>query len=130
MLIIKIIFYTELTENNKKQLYYLTIHTSGGKNFIMQKDELIQLHTLLLQIKTHLEEICGNNGCDFLEYSELDVTPHQIYKSKREHKLAVFTLGKEIATFLASDQYSGLGKVSTRLDQMAEKFKNNSSSAC
>lgn len=91
----------------------------------MQKDELIQLHTLLLQIKTYLEETHKDNGCDFSCYEQLDVTPHQIYKSKREHKLAVFTLGKEIAGFLASDQYSGLGKVSYRLDQMSDRFKNN-----
>ena len=27
----------------------------------MQKDELIQLHTFLLQLKTHLEDIVDNN---------------------------------------------------------------------
>ncbi|HEC86858.1 MAG TPA: hypothetical protein ENI49_03195, partial [Thermoplasmatales archaeon] len=26
----------------------------------MQKDELIQLHTLLLQLRTYFEEVCGN----------------------------------------------------------------------
>ncbi|RLF62516.1 MAG: metal-binding protein [Thermoplasmata archaeon] len=91
----------------------------------MQKDELIQLHTLLLQIKTYLEQIYGNDGCAFSEYEKLNITPYQIYKSKREHKLAIFTLGKEIAAFLASDEYSSFGKVSSRLGQMAERFKTN-----
>ena len=58
----------------------------------MQKDELIQLHTFLLQLKTHLEDMTGNNGgIEFQCYQKLDVTPYQVYKSKREHKLAVFS---------------------------------------
>ena len=59
----------------------------------MQKDELIQLHTFLLQLKTHLEDMVKNDGsCAFQAYYKLDVTPYQVYKSKREHKLAVFKL--------------------------------------
>ncbi|RLF32739.1 MAG: metal-binding protein [Thermoplasmata archaeon] len=89
----------------------------------MQKDELIQLHTFLLQLKTHLEEMVENNGGDeFNAYNRLNVTPYQVYKSKREHKLAVFTLSKGIATLLSRNNCPGLEKVSNRLDQMAERF--------
>jgi hypothetical protein len=89
----------------------------------MQKDELIQLHTFLLQLKTHLEDIVSNNGNnDFQSYNTLDVSPHQVYKSKREHKLAVFTLSKGIASLLSNNNCPGLEKVSNRLDQMAERF--------
>ena len=89
----------------------------------MQKDELIQLHTFLLQLKTHLEDIVANNGgIEFFSYKKLDVSPHQVYKSKREHKLAVFTLSKGIATLLSNNNCPGLEKVSNRLDQMAERF--------
>jgi hypothetical protein len=89
----------------------------------MQKDELIQLHTFLLQLKTHLEDMTGNNGgIEFQCYQKLDVTPFQVYKSKREHKLAVFTLSKGIATLLSNNNCPGLKKVSNRLDQMAERF--------
>ena len=89
----------------------------------MQKDELIQLHTFLLQLKTHLEDMVDNNGgAEFQPYQRLDVTPYQVYKSKREHKLAVFTLSKGIAILLSNNKCPGLEKVSNRLDQMAERF--------
>ena len=89
----------------------------------MQKDELIQLHTFLLQLKTHLEDMVSNNGgIEFNRYEKLNVTPYQVYKSKREHKLAVFTLSRGIATLLSNNNCPGLEKVSNRLDQMAERF--------
>ena len=89
----------------------------------MQKDELIQLHTFLLQLKTHLEEMVENNGgVEFMSYVKLDVTPYQVYKSKREHKLAVFTLSMGIATLLSHNNCPGLEKISNRLDQMSERF--------
>jgi len=89
----------------------------------MQKDELIQLHMFLLQLKTHLEDILTNDGIkEFLHYEKLDVTPYQVYKSKREHTLAVFTLSKGIADLLANSSYPGLEKISCRLEMMAERF--------
>lgn len=89
----------------------------------MQKDELIQLHTFLYQIRTHLEHMCQNNGCEFNNYERLDITPYQIHKSKREHKLAVFTLSKDIAGILSTDSKDlGLEKIAGRLDQMALRF--------
>jgi len=89
----------------------------------MQKDELIQLHTFLYQMRTHIEQICNNNGCNHKNYEKLDITPYQIHKSKREHKLAVFTLSKDIAGILSNNN-SGLGleKIASRLDQMAIRF--------
>ena len=89
----------------------------------MQKDELIQIHTFLLQLKTHLDDMVDNNdGLEFQSYDKLDVTPYQVYKSKREHKLAVFTLSKGIATLLLHNNYPSLEKVSNRLGQMSERF--------
>ena len=89
----------------------------------MQKDELIQLHTFLYQIRTQLEQICDHNGCDKNFYEKLEITPYQIHKSKREHKLAVFTLSKDIAGLISgSNGDSGLEKIANRLDQMALRF--------
>lgn len=89
----------------------------------MQKDELIQLHMFLLQLKTHLEDMVENNGgAEFISYVKLDVTPYQVYKSKREHKLAVFTLSKGIADLMSNNKCPGLEKVSNRLEQMSERF--------
>jgi len=64
----------------------------------------------------------NNGGVEFKFYRELDVTPYQVYKSKREHKLAVFTLSKGIATLLSNNNFPGLEKVSNRLEQMSERF--------
>ena len=85
----------------------------------MQKDELIQFHTFLMQLKNHLEEIVDNNdGLIFQSYDKLDVTPYHIYKSKREHKLAVFTLSIGIANLLSYNNFPGLEKVIKNVDQM------------
>jgi hypothetical protein len=90
---------------------------------MMQKDELIQLHTFLLQLKTHLEGIVEYDGQkEFEAYLKLDVTPFQVYKSKREHKLAVFTLSRCIADLLSNNNCPGLEKISCRLQQMSERF--------
>jgi hypothetical protein len=74
-------------------------------------------------LKAHIEDLVQNNGgAEFLPYNKLDVTPYQVYKSKREHKLAVFTLSKGIATLLSNNNFPGLEKVSGRLETMAERF--------
>ncbi len=89
----------------------------------MQKDELIQFHTFLLQLKNHLEEMFDNyDVLVFQSYDKLNVTPYQIYKSKREHKLAVFTLSRGIANLLSNNDYPGLEKVSNCLGQISERF--------
>jgi hypothetical protein len=89
----------------------------------MQKDELIQLHTFLLQLKTHLEEFLGHDGiAEFQRYHRLGVTPFQVYKSKREHTLAVFMLSKGIADLLANNECDGLDNISNRLENMSERF--------
>jgi len=81
----------------------------------MQKDELIQLHTFLYQMRTHIEQLCENNGCNSKNYEKLEITPYQIHKSKREHKLAVFTLSKDIAGILSdNDSDLGLEKIAGR----------------
>ncbi|MCJ7572451.1 MAG: UPF0058 family protein [Candidatus Thermoplasmatota archaeon] len=89
----------------------------------MQKDELIQFHMFLLQLKNHLEDMVDNyDGLVFWSYDKLNVTPYQIYKSKREHKLAIFTLSRGIANLLSYNNFSGLEKVSNSLGQLSERF--------
>ena len=89
----------------------------------MQKDELIQLHTFLYQMRSVVESLYNNNGGDCHHYEKLDITPYQIHKSKREHTLAVFTLSKDIAGMMSENQIdSGLEKIQNRLDQMALRF--------
>ena len=63
----------------------------------MQKEEIIQLHTLFAQIKNELEQQFSSPASAFGEYEELNVLPHHVHKSKDDHKRAVFVLGKVIA---------------------------------
>jgi hypothetical protein len=94
-----------------------------GKARTMQKDELIQLHTFLYQIRSQLEQMCEHDGCAYNSYEKLEITPYQIHKSKREHKLAVFTLSKDIAGILSNNNGDpGLEKIANRLDQMTIRF--------
>ncbi len=74
----------------------------------MQKDELIQLHSLLCQVKRFLEtnEESGQNQA-FEDYADLGVAPQHIHKSKTQHKKAVFLLGKEIAGVVAQKMPEG-----------------------
>ena len=92
----------------------------------MQKDELIQIHTFLLQLRTHLEDLIEDNGsCSFQTYEKLDVSPFQVYKSKREHKLAVFKLCQGMANLLSDNNCPGLEKIARRLEMMSERFMTN-----
>lgn len=63
----------------------------------MQKDELIQIHAVLIHVRRYLEQNNGGEGA-FEEYDALEIAPHHLHRSKREHKLAVFTLSQSIAS--------------------------------
>ncbi|KYK27183.1 hypothetical protein AYK20_02870 [Thermoplasmatales archaeon SG8-52-1] len=94
-----------------------------GRKYIQnnEKDELIQIHMFLLHLKTHLENIVDNNGGDeFQTYNKLDIAPYHVYKSKREHKLAIFTLSEGIGLLLSNNKCPGLEKISYRLSQMTK----------
>ena len=87
----------------------------------MHKDELIQLHTLLAQVKHHFERTMTVNG-SFRDYETFGVSPQHIHKSKQQHKRAVFLLGKNLAqTIGGPDEFSNAHKVSTRLADLAKK---------
>lgn len=61
----------------------------------MKKQELIHLHSLLKEVCNHYEQTETSN-IEKQEYSDLNIRPTSIHKSKTEHKTAVFTLSKEI----------------------------------
>lgn len=85
----------------------------------MQKDELIQMHTLLCQIKNHLEETGLAAQNSFPEYEGLGISPVHVHRSKGEHKRAIFLLGKELARFAAHGELSGPALVGNRFAQLA-----------
>jgi len=87
----------------------------------MQKEELIQLHTLFVQIKEEIEQRLDVNGA-FQEYEEFGVYPHHIHKSKNAHKKAIFILGKEIARIFSHNNLSSFSLVAKRLEKMEAKI--------
>lgn len=89
----------------------------------MQKEEIIQLHTLFAQIKNQLEGKPPHNNGTFIEYEEFGVLPHHVHKSKNDHKKAVFILGKEIAEMFSHNRYSSIGRVADRLYRMERRIR-------
>ena len=88
----------------------------------MHKEELIQLHTLMTQMKKYFEENGSNNG--FNIYDNLGISPVHVHRSKAEHKHAIFVLGGEIASVISDDEFSGTGRTSARMNQLAEKAES------
>ena len=67
----------------------------------MKKEELVHFHILLAQFKNFCEE----NGFsdDFRSYENLGIYPFQVYRSKEEHKRAIFVLANELVSSLAAN---------------------------
>jgi hypothetical protein len=72
----------------------------------MKKEELIQLHMLLAQLKKYWTE--KGLDCDFSKYDNLGISPFQVHRSKEEHKQAIFVLGKELASMAAKNSFMGI----------------------
>jgi hypothetical protein len=86
---------------------------------MVHKDELIQLHQMLFDVKTYLETI--NPDLKFSQYAALKITPSQQHKSKMEHKYAIFVLGTEIANVMKDIDYTSSSRISARMKELAEK---------
>lgn len=88
----------------------------------MHKDELIQLHTLLCQIKNHFEDKNpGSTAGRFEDYAEFGVSPQHIHKSKMQHKKAVFLLGKELAEVVMGHEPAQSHRIIDRFSRLAAK---------
>ena len=66
----------------------------------MHKDELIYLHSVLLQLRIFFEEM--GIQADFDRYDEMNISPVHIHRSKSEHKRAIFLLGEALAEAITS----------------------------
>ena len=90
----------------------------------IQKDELIQIHAFLLQLRAHLENMVENSNPQvFLSYEKLNIGPHKVHKSKKEHKLAVFELCKGIADLLQENNCSAFQRVYGDLEKRCSRFR-------
>ncbi|OPY29325.1 MAG: hypothetical protein A4E28_00923 [Methanocella sp. PtaU1.Bin125] len=60
----------------------------------MQKEELLYIHSVLAQVKRHIEAGCPD--ADFSGYEALRISPAHVHRSKNDHKRAIYVLGEEI----------------------------------
>jgi len=51
----------------------------------------------------------------------LQISPIHVHRSKAEHKHAIFILGKEIASVMAHDEFSGPGRTLVRMQELASR---------
>lgn len=87
----------------------------------MHKDELIHLHSLLVEIKKYFEEQEDVEEDLFEDYESLGTSPVHIHKSKSEHKHAIFVLGEQLAENMTDDEWSEAGRVGERMNELAEE---------
>jgi hypothetical protein len=85
----------------------------------MHKEELLQLHQILVEIKNYFE--VANPGLKFSQYYALKIDPTQLHRSKMEHKYAIFVLGTELANAMRDVEFSASGRISARMKELAEK---------
>jgi len=86
----------------------------------MHKDELLELHEQLVTIKDYFAEQDDVAEELFAPYEELEVDPSHVHKSKSEHKHAVFVLGNALASAMSEDEFSNAGRLSKRMEELAE----------
>lgn len=71
----------------------------------MQKEELIHMHMLMVQVKKYYESVTGNT-VNTDEYEALSISPIHIHKNKNLHRIALLTLGNEIVAEMKSHKGS------------------------
>jgi hypothetical protein len=86
----------------------------------MHKDELLELHEQMVIIMEYFEEQDDIPSEQFEQYHGLDVDPSDVHKSKSEHKHAVFVLGNALATAMSDDEFSNAGRISKRMEELAD----------
>ena len=90
----------------------------------MHKDELLELHEQMVII---MENFADRENVDeelFEPYHELDVDPSHVHNSKSEHKHAVFVLGNALASAMSEDEFSSAGRLSKRMEELADDASN------
>ncbi|WOF15851.1 metal-binding protein [Methanoplanus sp. FWC-SCC4] len=65
----------------------------------MQKEELLHLHMLLVQVKKYYESV-NNEEIVTEKYDQLNISPVHIHKNKICHKEAILTLGEELVGYI------------------------------
>jgi hypothetical protein len=99
------------------------IHNLGIK---IQKDELIQIHSFLLQLRLNLEDkIIDTKLNHFSSYDSLNISPHKVFKSKNEQELAIFELSRGISNLISEYDPSTFSEICSNLNETCNKLRKN-----
>ena len=74
---------------------------------------------MLSDVKGYLEGL--NPKLKFSQYNALKIKPSQCYRSKTEHKHAIFVLGMEIADAMKDTDTIPSKGMSSRMKELADK---------
>ena len=90
----------------------------------IQKDELIQLHAFFLQLRLNLENnIIDTKLKHFITYDLLNISPHQVFKSKNEQKLAIFELCRGISNMISEIDPYNFSELCSSLEDTCSKLR-------
>ena len=65
----------------------------------------------------------NNNPKAFLSYEKLNIVPHKVHKSKKEHKLAIFELSKGITNLLQENNCSVFQRIYDNLEKICNRLR-------
>ncbi len=78
----------------------------------------------LIQLKSNLENnIIDSKFNHFLSYDLLNISPQQVFKSKREQELAIFELSKGIIYLIKENEPSAFLKICSILEETCNKLR-------
>ena len=78
----------------------------------------------LVQLKSNLENnIIDTKLNHFLSYDLLNISPQQVFKSKREQELAIFELSRGIAYLSKENEPSSFQELCSSLEETCNKLR-------
>lgn len=90
----------------------------------MHKDELLDLHQSFVAVKQQLSGYTDVPEDAFSNYEELDVTPDDTHEPKVKHRLAIFTLGSELADVISEGDMTDADTIGNRMQELAENTES------
>lgn len=86
----------------------------------MHKDELLALHQNFVSVKQLLSTYPDVPADAFSEYEALDIRPEDTHEPKIKHRLAIFTLGSELADVISDGDMTDADTIGNRMQELAE----------
>jgi hypothetical protein len=78
----------------------------------------------LVQLRSNLEmNIIDTKLNHFLSYDLLNISPQQVFKSKREQELAIFELSRGIAYLIKENEPSVFQELCSSLDETCNRLR-------